>query len=370
MITIIKTNLSAKGGLEKAFQAIVQGFLRRGEEITLLSRNKPEWKDHNILSHRIPSIVWPKTLRLLSFNSYVKNFLKKHPSNIVFGMDRTTEQTHMRAGNGVHKAFLEKSEWMEKSYTFHPYHNALLHLEKKGFENENLQKIFVNSYMVKEEIIHYYRVDPEKIVVVHNGVAWKKKEEEFRAWPSVREKLFQKFHLDPGAFHFLFVGSGFARKGLNSLLKGLSLLDRRKFFLSVVGNDKHLSLFQSLAKQLGLEKNIFFHGFQPDVTPFYQMADAMIIPSFYDPFANVTVEALAMGIPVLSSKNNGGSEILTQNNGRIIENLFCEEEMAYHLQQLMRRPKTWDSSLAIRNGISYLEEERQIDTLVDHTLCS
>ena len=46
--------------------------------------------------------------------------------------------------------------------------------------------------------------------------------------------------------------------------------------------------------------------------PFYQMADALVIPSFYDPFANVTVEALAMGLFVLSSKHNGGPEILTK----------------------------------------------------------
>lgn len=368
MITIIKTSLSAKGGLEKAFQAILEGFLRKGEEVTLLSRSKISITDRKISSHKIPTISWPKTFRLLTFNSYVKSYLKKNPTHIVFGMDRTTEQTHMRAGNGVHRAFLEKSELLDKHPTFHPYHSTILHLEKRGFENENLKKIFVNSHMVKEEIIHYYRVNPAKIEVIHNGVKWKEKEEVFTAWPHNREQILQRLSLPRNRFHFLFIGNGFSRKGLSPLLKGLSLLPRKKFTLSIVGNDHHLSMFRALAKQLGLEDNIFFFGFQSDVTPFYQMADAMVIPSFYDPFANVTVEGLAMGLPVLSSKNNGGSEILTKENGRVIENLFCEEEMAYHLKKLMEKPKNWENSLLIRNSVCSLEEEKQIDTLVNSTL--
>ncbi len=55
--------------------------------------------------------------------------------------------------------------------------------------------------------------------------------------------------------------------------------------------------------------------------PFYQLADALAIPSFYDPFANVTVEALAMGLFVVSSRSNGGFEILDPSKGIIIENL-------------------------------------------------
>ena len=52
------------------------------------------------------------------------------------------------------------------------------------------------------------------------------------------------------------------------------------------------------------------------MAPFYQQSDCLAIPSFYDPFANVTLEALAMGLYAVSSKTNGGHEILTPEKRR------------------------------------------------------
>ena len=67
---------------------------------------------------------------------------------------------------------------------------------------------------------------------------------------------------------------------------------------------------QALAAKLNIQRRVTFFGPQKEIRPFYQFADALVIPSFYDPFANVTVEALAMGLFVVSSKSNGGHEIL------------------------------------------------------------
>lgn len=369
-ITIIKAELSQKGGLEKAFYAIADGFLRKGYEISVLTKTRSCSIDKRMHIHHISSVKWPKSFRLLSFNSEVKRWIKKNPSSIVFSMDRTTCPTHMRAGNGVHAAYLAKSDGIENSFSLSPYHKTILHLEKKGFENKETKTIFVNSSMVKEEILHYYNVDPDKIEVVHNGVEWDAMQVPFAKWEDERKKVAKRFRLDPDCFHFLFVGHGYTRKGLNILLKGLSLLPRKSFFLSVIGEDKHIGLFRSLAAQLGLEKNIAFLGRQRNVIPFYQLADCLVIPSFYDPFANVTVEALAMGLRVISSKSNGGHEVLTKENGHIIDNLFCEEEIAHHLQRAMHYPKTWERSYAIRKHIAYLNQDKQIDFLINQTLCS
>ena len=68
-------------------------------------------------------------------------------------MDRNSRQTHIRAGNGVHKAYLEirkkESSFLKKaSFVLNPLHRSILTLEKKAFESKELKVLFVNSNMV------------------------------------------------------------------------------------------------------------------------------------------------------------------------------------------------------------------------------
>jgi UDP-glucose:(heptosyl)LPS alpha-1,3-glucosyltransferase len=368
MITLIKSSLSSSGGLEKAFHAILKGFIDKGQDVRVLTNDRVKQKLFSFPVKSLPTIRWPKTLRLLAFDQRVKRELKKKPSSIVLAMDRTTSQTHMRAGNGVHAAFLEKT-YQEKS-KMNPYHKAILKLEREGFESPDVEKIFVNSHMVKEEILSHYQVRADKIIIIHNGAEWKLYEKPFTGWEKQKPILLKQLGLPSHLFHFLFMGHGFTRKGLNSLLKGLSLLDRKSFHLSVVGFDKNMPVFKALALQLGLERNVTFFGPRTDSIPFYQYADCLVVPSFYDPFANVTTESLAMGIPVITTKQNGGHEIIHKNNGYVIENPLCEEEMAFYLQKAILNPKTWDKSLHIRESVSHLEMNDQVNCLIKQTLCS
>jgi UDP-glucose:(heptosyl)LPS alpha-1,3-glucosyltransferase len=90
-----------------------------------------------------------------------------------------------------------------------------------------------------------------------------------------------------------------------------------------------------------------------------------VIPSFYDPFANVTIEALAMGLFVLSSKQNGGHEILTQENGKLIEDLLDLETMIDALKIAMQKKKTGKSSQLIRDSVKHLDFSNQMRTLME-----
>jgi UDP-glucose:(heptosyl)LPS alpha-1,3-glucosyltransferase len=98
---------------------------------------------------------------------------------------------------------------------------------------------------------------------------------------------------------------------------------------------------------------------------FYQFADAVVIPSLYDPFANVTVEALAMGLFVVSSKSNGGHEILTDKNGAIISNLFNRDSLTFALKEALRHPKTPMQALSIRESVRNLDYSLQTKKLID-----
>jgi len=352
-VVLLKTKWGVAGGLEKYANRIADAFIKTGAKLTVLSTSAPKTIEPLPYTLKtLNTISWPGFIKLEQFNRSIEAYLNKNPADLVFGMDRSRRQTHMRAGNGVHAAYLKTRSPFCK---LNPLHRTILSIEKDSFESPYLQKVFTNSYMVRNEILQFYKTDPQKIVVVHNGVEWKEMELDFgdNQRPS-------------SPYHFLFIGNGFSRKGLSPLLLALSKLQNRDFTLTVIGKDKNSIAFQKLARKLGLEEKVRFIGPTEKVREYYKKADCLVIPSFYDPFANVTVEALAMGLFVVSSKTNGGHEVITKDNGLIIEDLYNLDSIVHSLNIAMNHLKTTQSALAIRNSVKHLDFSHQLNKIMDH----
>ncbi len=371
-IVLLKSRARNHGGLEKHSARIASAFAEKGAQVTILTTGTAQ----DILQSPPISVIpkklfpWPASIRMEQFDRFVQNWLKKHPADLIFGMDRNRFQTHIRAGNGVHAAYLESrilTEGKLKHFVcmMNPMHRKILELEKAAFENPSLQKLFTNSHLVRQQVLDHYKADPSKIEVIHNGVEWAEMEKDYSEWEMKREEGFRKFNLDPNRFHFLFIGNGYLRKGLDRLLEGLSKLAFRDFHLSVIGKDNKMELYQAKAVQMGLKDQVRFFGQRSEIRLFYQMADVLVIPSFYDPFANVTVEALAMGLFVVSSNQNGGSEILTKSNGVVIEDLLDPDSMCKALETALKYKKTRASALLARKSVEHLDFSKQMRRLID-----
>ncbi len=364
-ILLLRRNLANRGGVEKYTLHIAKAFSQHGHKVKILTTGKPPLFTEDGID--IFSIGDSRSITLLNLHQYnkaVEEYLKEHPSSIIFGMDRTYSQTHHRAGEGIHAGYLHQRSYSEGrlkkiSIRFNPLHHYLLNLEKKMFQNSKLKILFTNSHMVKREAMQYYDISEEKIKVVHNGVEWEELSEPFEA--SLERASSEKYE-------FLFIGNGYKRKGLDLLLKSLSQLQRKDIHLSVVGKEKKLHSYQRIAKRLGLENIVSFYGPQNNIIPFYQKADALLIPSIYDPFANVTMEALAMGLYVISSKSNGGHEILSTDNGAIIEDLYDIDSITTSLKQALSHPKTPKSATAIRESVRSYNFKQQLEKIVTLTL--
>lgn len=363
MITLVKSALHKQGGLEKYTWQIARDFCALGVEVKVLTSGPVH--DPHLCVVSLPVKKRASFLNVLQFDNACAEYLEKHPTPIVFGLDRNRFQTHIRAGNGVHAAYLQRRSAEEgffkrMSFAINPLHRAILQLERKAFEHPGLEVLFTNSEMVKQEVLRFYNTDPSKIVVVHNGVEWKAMQKDFEAWEEKKEAL--------DAFQFLFIGHNFMRKGLKQLLQALSHIKTEHFQLNVVGKDKHSKYFQELADTLGLGKKVKFHGPQASAVPFYQCADCTVIPSLYDPFANVTVESLAMGVPVLSSKHNGGHEVLTPHNGSVIASIDDATAFAEQLRGILSKRKTADTALAVRNSVQHLDFSRQLRSITQRII--
>lgn len=357
-VVLLKSGAQNQGGLEKYADRLAKAFIEKGAEVSLLTTGEAK-SQGEIQTYSCQTSSWPPGKRMEEFDLFTRNWIEKNSPDLIFGMDRNRYQTHIRAGNGVHAAYLKSRRLTEgrlKTWIckINPMHRKILELEKAAFENPKLKKLFANSQMVKKELLEHYEIAPEKIEVIHNGVEWTEMEEDF-----------EKSEFSNEEFHFLFIGNGYLRKGLSSLLQALSHLKEKNFRLSVVGKENKVDLFKVQAEALGLKKKVHFFGAQADITPFYQKADALVIPSYYDPFANVTIEAIAMGLFTISSKTNGGSEIITKENGAIIEDMQKTESFVFALEEAMKRPKTKISSLLIRQSVEHLDFSKQLKRLID-----
>jgi UDP-glucose:(heptosyl)LPS alpha-1,3-glucosyltransferase len=160
--------------------------------------------------------------------------------------------------------------------------------------------------MVRGEIAHRYGVPDERLAVIPNGVDLVRFDPARRAVEGARLRA----QLDAGARPvWLLVGSGLERKGLDTALRALARGGPRDALLWVAGRDDP-SPWQGLASSLGVAGRVRFLGPRSDLESVYAAADALLLPTRYDAFANASLEAAAAGLPVVTSGANGAAEVL------------------------------------------------------------
>lgn len=283
-IKLIRANRTKFGGAEVYLSRLC-------EELDKL--NIP----YELVYSNIPKFL-PSWLRVLLFNYQVcKN---KTKDDIYLSLERISCPDIYRAGDGVHKVFLQ----IEKKSKFNPLHLVYLYLEKRCFTNSKM--IIANSNMVKNEIVSTYNIDEKKIKVIYNGFPLEKFDKE-----KSKENLEKEFSFDLKEKIILYVGSGFKRKGVKEFLEILSKLKNKNFRAFIIGKEKKMDSYKILAKNLGLENKVVFTGARSDVKDFYTMSDIFLFPTRYEPFSNVVLEAMNYENVVITTKQNGASEILS-----------------------------------------------------------
>lgn len=177
---------------------------------------------------------------------------------------------------------------------------------------DRADRIIAVSEFTKKEIIDYFKINPEKIVVVYNGVDTEK----FKGGISHQKsfEIREKYNL-PENF-FLHVGTLQPRKNLERLVEAYYEYGKQK------DSESHLVLagakwhkFEGVFKKIrdfGLEGEVHFIGYveEKDKPYLYKLARALVFPSFYEGFGIPPLEAMATGIPVLASRSSAIPEVV------------------------------------------------------------
>lgn len=366
-IAIIKSNYTPYGGAEKYTTRLINAFVKSNVEVDVLTSVYGNW---NGLDRQFRRIVlnqfrFNNLLKLLTFNSSVNRYLKKERYDCILGMDRTDYQTHLRAGGGCHAAWIqrrcdESSPLRCLSFKANPFHRVMMAMEKRAFLSDTLKRIICNSHLVEKEIAHFYPHTEEKLTVVHNGVEWNEFSEAYEEGVDKRNQILETFNLHKDRYYFLFVGSGYERKGLMKVLAALPLLPRDTELI-VVGKDNYENRYKAFCKKAGFSQRVHFFGPQKDVVRFFQLADAFVLPTIYDPFSNASLEALAMGLYAVTSDANGCSEVIQNGAGAIIRDLRDVDSVAEAMKTALAEHL---SKKEIRETVRHLDFETQLRKIV------
>ena len=324
-LAIVRQKYNPAGGAERFVSRALDALAQQATlDVTLITRRwetRAGWHSLKLNPFYLGN-VW----RDAGFARAVRHTLRQQPFDLVQSHERIAGCDVFRAGDGVHRDWLARraralSPLGRLAMWLNPYHHYVCHAEARMFRHPALKAVICNSQMVAAEIHARFGLPHAQLPVIYNGVDTTAFHPDLAA--QHRAATRQQWHIPPEAPTLLYVGSGFARKGVATALHTLARTP--SVYLWVVGHDKHAARYLALAAQLGISDRVRFTGAQNEVKPFYGAADALILPTLYDPFPNVCVEALASGLPVLTSTGCGAAEWLGEGeNGWVRDALDVE----------------------------------------------
>ncbi len=270
--------------------------------------------------------------------------LKHERADITWGEQKTWGAMMLRPGGGV-----EREYWNARAGFRRPGVHAPaawrkfgikrffdLRAEQNGYRHPALRRVIVNSSMVKQHCLLHFPELAGRIEVVHNGGDPPRPGPGYDA--TFRESLLCGVGLQTRHTTALFLGHDYARKGLPEAIRGLAAALRSAPDLPLqllVAGRGQARPYQQLAAGLGVASRVGFAGTHYPSEDLLHASDLLVLPTFFDAFANVTVEALSAGRPVLTSTANGAHEILTHGKDSwLIPDPRDTHRIADHLLEL------------------------------------
>ncbi len=334
-LAIIRQRYTPYGGAERYVEAALEALLERGIAITLYTRQWPNTRLQLIEPVLCDPFYIGRLWRDWSFARAVCGAVAKKAPELVQSHERLLCCDIYRAGDGVHRTWLDErladasafTRWRIESSTYHQY---ILAVERRLFASPWLRAVICNSKMVRDDIHGRFGMSLDKLPVIYNAVdsdLFSPQLTQHRA--AVRQKL----GVSETATVFLLVGSGYARKGVAEATMALARLPGDSY-LWVVGRDKSARLYRRLAQKLGVAHRVLILGAQDDPKPFYGAADAFVLPTVYDPCPNAALEAMACGLPIVTSTKCGAAELVTEHDAGLVCRARDVDALARHMLTL------------------------------------
>lgn len=352
-VGFLRRGYSSTGGVESYLKGLARGLLEEGHRPVLLGTDDwpvTEWPGGEILRCRGKGL-----------SGYAEE-VKRHKeiSGINFDLTLSVEKVPgcdiYRTDEGVHAAWLDQraphiTPWARIFQRISPKHREKLRLEKALFKPDATRRVISLSERITRDIGSYYGYPAGQITLVRNGVS------ALGPLPfKDRNDSRKELGVAPGQKVVLFVGTGWERKGLRFAIRAVEQLRDPRVILLVAGKGNQRRYSSPLVRFLGPVR---------DINRVYAGADLLLAPSLYEPFSLAALEALSAGVPVITSKFSGISEVMTQGiHGGIVDKPFdiaaLSESLRHWIAMLEGAERGDASRAACRELASRFSLERNL----------
>jgi UDP-glucose:(heptosyl)LPS alpha-1,3-glucosyltransferase len=349
--------LPHRGGAEMYVADLARRLTAAGHDVHLYAA---QWDSVSLPTtmtiHPLPKPRGMRWSRPWQFSAILGATLARDRPQISIGFDKVlgTEVYYPLGGlqiaSAVHNRFKHRLRWQRKLasaiQSFDLAQQSFLRLERQLINGPGRPLLVANSKLVRRHMVDHYSIEPATIPVIHNAIDPNRFKENDR--PLMRSAMRRQWDLTPHDVVGAMIAMNYRLKGLDPLLRSLALLpDDSPFRLLIAGSPKTHD-WEKLANRLGVAKRVRFIGHCEDIRRVLFAADLLIHPTFYDPCSLVVLEALACGLPVITTKNNGASELFSADAGSIIDDPHDLNAMAHTMIQWIESDRRRIGSQAAR----------------------
>lgn len=334
-------------GISRGVAEVVERLVKK-HEVHVFTQSWQDVTDDRIVFHRVPMVSNRQFVQSVSFFLLAAKTLQRYNFDIVHlhnscacacdvvtchGLSRTglTTLRAMRYMCG-HKFPLRKILYL----------NFIQPILEFNYSRKRSRRIIALSQAMKSELLQLKNVLPANIVVIPNGVNL----DEFHPGNRTiyRAQIREELKIESRELVFLFVGNYYRRKGLQFIFEGLSRIGSRKVKLIVAGHDlaEHHS-FVERTKAIGINEQVLFIGHVSDMRKWYAASDAFLLPTMYEGFSLAIIEAMASGLPVITTKVAGAIDLVTDRVDGLLINLPVDlDELIEKMELLIEDKKLRD----------------------------
>lgn len=310
-IALILPKLSQYGGVEQFGWRLAEALAKEGHAVDFICSRVDGAVPTGVQPVVVGRIGGFKVLKMLWFLVRAEQKRQEGQYDYVISLGKSLNQDLLRVGGGPQVEFWRMSlrAWpgfernlKQLSRWLWPSNWLIRYIDHRQYHSGS--RIVCVSDAVKSWVLKAYpHLSAQELEVIYNlpDVSRFKP-----AAPETKVSLRQKWGLLPERVGIVTATSNFKLKGTEALIKSLSYLPKH-YSLFIAGGRKYHQL-QALAHQLGVD--VHFLGQVKDMPSLLQAMDIFVLPSFYDACSNAVLEALAVGLPVVSTSTNGSSYFL------------------------------------------------------------
>ena len=362
-IALIRRRYAESGGAERYVAQLATALASAGHAVHLFA-NRWTAVPAGVRVHRVPVPPGPAFLGVLGFAWAAHRMARRERFDLVHSFDRTIRPDIYRAGDGCHQAWLDRRRAVEGGVLraldcVNPLHRTLIGLERHLFRG-GCRRVIANSRMVQEEILRYYGAAPPVVRMIYTGVDLARFHPDRSG--TERATLRGRMGVGPEDPVILFAGSGFERKGLRFLLQAARRMQGTRGLRIWVLGKGNPDRYRGMAERLGILDRVSFTGAVADPEHWMRAADLFVLPTIYDPFSNACLEAMASGLPVITTRANGVAEIMEEwRTGAVVADPRHVTDLADRMQELLDPARREERAAAARQCAQAFPAEKHLE---------